>query len=94
MVVSNAGLVHNPRKIELFRAQRGQCAYCDRSFDYRKLTRDHVMPRSKGHSKRMNIVLVCWGCNARKADELPTQDQLSRARQIYAACGKPAFEIG
>lgn len=94
MVVSNCHLIHNPRKIELFRAQHGRCAYCDRPFDYGKLTRDHVMPKSRGYGKRMNIVLVCWGCNARKANRLPTPDELDRARKVYATLGKPAFEIG
>ena len=44
----------------------GICAYCGNS---RKLTKDHVIPKSKGgQSNPLNIVDVCSWCNQSKAE--------------------------
>lgn len=52
----------------------GCCAYCGEAT---KLTRDHVIPVSKGGSDYIsNIVPACMSCNSKKRAQLP--DEFSR----------------
>jgi 5-methylcytosine-specific restriction endonuclease McrA len=45
------------------------CVYCKTEYN---LTRDHVIPLSKGGLNRIdNIVLACFECNQAKGDMLP-----------------------
>lgn len=56
---------------ELFRRDRNICAYCGKTFSDHKLTRDHIIPSSRGGlDKWMNVVTACEGCNHRKDDRL------------------------
>lgn len=56
---------------ELFRRDRHLCAYCGKTFADLKLTRDHVIPRSKGGPDTWtNVVTACESCNHRKDDML------------------------
>ncbi len=49
---------------EIVAAFDGKCAYCRRA---RKLTRDHVVPISKGgRDEPSNVVPACFSCNASK----------------------------
>ncbi len=53
----------------LFKRDRNTCAYCGEVFEATQLTRDHVIPRSKGGPNTwMNCVSACRACNAEKAD--------------------------
>lgn len=50
------------------------CQYCRTKLPLKKLTFDHVVPRSKGGKTRWeNIVMACYDCNERKADRTPKQ---------------------
>lgn len=54
----------------LFKRDRDTCAYCGELFSSAQLTRDHVVPRSKGGPNTwMNCVSACRGCNEAKADK-------------------------
>lgn len=56
---------------ELFRRDRHTCMYCLTSLSERHLTRDHVMPLSRGgRNVWTNVVTACRACNQRKADQL------------------------
>lgn len=56
---------------ELFRRDRHLCAYCGKVFSDFKLTRDHVIPRSKGGPDSWtNVVTACEKCNHTKDDML------------------------
>lgn len=56
---------------ELFRRDHSMCAYCGKLFKDFKLTRDHIIPRSKGgEDKWMNVVTACGKCNRKKDDNL------------------------
>lgn len=56
----------------LFQRDRNTCAYCAGLFATLYLTRDHIMPVSKGgEDKWMNVVTACKGCNNLKGDTLP-----------------------
>ena len=50
------------------------CAYCGGHHQTSALTRDHIMPQSKGGSdKWMNVVTACKPCNSLKANMSPGQ---------------------
>lgn len=56
---------------ELFRRDRHMCAYCAKVLSDIKLTRDHVIPRSKGGPDVWtNVVTACENCNHKKDDQL------------------------
>jgi hypothetical protein len=56
----------------LFVRDRQVCAYCgDRPRD-RELSRDHIVPLSRGGEDRwMNVVTACRGCNSKKDNRTP-----------------------
>jgi 5-methylcytosine-specific restriction endonuclease McrA len=55
----------------LFGRDRHVCAYCGGHFaNYHSLSRDHIMPRSKGGENTwMNVVTACKECNAKKGSK-------------------------
>ena len=51
----------------LFQRDNYQCLYCGHFFDYHNLTRDHILPRSKGgRDVWQNVVSACRRCNQHK----------------------------
>ena len=59
----------------LFLRDGHRCAYCGRHRrelgQRERLTRDHLVPRSKGGADEwMNVVTACSSCNHRKSDRL------------------------
>jgi hypothetical protein len=56
----------------LFGRDRNMCAYCGRTFvNTKKLSRDHIKPRSRGGLDTwMNVVTACLDCNCDKDDQL------------------------
>jgi 5-methylcytosine-specific restriction endonuclease McrA len=57
---------------ELFHRDRQICAYCGGMFPVSKLTRDHVVPFSRGgRDTWMNVVTACRSCNEKKSDRTP-----------------------
>lgn len=55
----------------LFRRDRNTCLYCGHTFADWDLTRDHVVPKSRGGSDLWdNVVAACKRCNHRKGDRL------------------------
>lgn len=55
----------------LFRRDSHLCMYCGREFADQLLTRDHVIPTSKGgRNSWMNTVTACKRCNSFKGDRL------------------------
>ena len=77
--------VHVPRRFRkqvtntfLFARDRYRCQYCGRTAaDLRpreSLTRDHLIPLSRGGSNDWtNVVTACGPCNTRKANHLPAE---------------------
>jgi 5-methylcytosine-specific restriction endonuclease McrA len=52
---------------DLFRRDHHMCAYCGKVFKHLALTRDHVIPRSRGGlDKWTNVVTCCEACNHKK----------------------------
>ena len=57
---------------ELFFRDAYLCLYCGHKFNDSLLTRDHVVPVSKGgKDKWSNVVTACRHCNTRKGDRRP-----------------------
>ena len=55
---------------ELFARDRYVCAYCGGLFKEAKLSRDHIIPRSRGGQDIwMNVVTCCAHCNQKKDDK-------------------------
>ena len=54
----------------LYHQQRGACAGCQKFFEITDLTRDHIVPKSKGGPNDIsNIQLLCELCNRIKSDK-------------------------
>ena len=58
----------------LFARDAQLCLYCGHEFSRPSLTRDHVLPLSKGGRDIWeNVVTACFHCNSRKANRTPQQ---------------------
>ncbi|MCV6639494.1 HNH endonuclease [Candidatus Albibeggiatoa sp. nov. NOAA] len=56
---------------EILRRDKHACQYCGST---KKLTIDHVMPRSRGGTHTWdNVVTACERCNSRKGDRTPQE---------------------
>lgn len=59
------------------------CQYCDKKFEYKELTYDHVVPKSLWNYELgsptcwTNIVTACTNCNRRKGNKTPKQANMS-----------------
>lgn len=61
----------------LFARDRSLCLYCGQRYARNQLTRDHVVPLSRGGLDCWeNVVSACAHCNARKADRTPAQARM------------------
>lgn len=84
-------------KTSLLYRDRGHCAYCNTKLSVETITRDHVMPLSKGGKDDwLNVVAACPTCNYLKSDHLPvgrwkpsvkpwhpTHEQLIELRKLF-----------
>lgn len=58
----------------LFKRDRHTCAYCGDKFHKTDLTRDHIIPSSRGgRNSWMNLVTACFHCNCRKDNRTPEE---------------------
>lgn len=58
----------------LFARDQYLCLYCGRNFQRQSLTRDHVVPISRGGRDIWeNVVSACFHCNSRKGSRTPQQ---------------------
>ena len=58
----------------LFQRDRNLCLYCGVQFAHASLTRDHVIPASRGGDTIWeNCVTACERCNHKKADRTPEE---------------------
>jgi hypothetical protein len=58
----------------LFRRDQQICAYCGDHFATSDLTRDHILPSSRGGPNTwMNCVTACSRCNKKKDDHTPEE---------------------
>jgi 5-methylcytosine-specific restriction endonuclease McrA len=65
----------NPK---LFSRDRMVCAYCGGRFATDDLTREHIIPTSRGgHDTWMNCITACRPCNGRKGSRLPEEAHMT-----------------
>ncbi len=65
----------NPK---LFARDRGLCAYCGKRFHLEDLTREHIVPTSRGGLDTwMNCITACRPCNGHKGNRLPEELRMS-----------------
>jgi 5-methylcytosine-specific restriction endonuclease McrA len=65
----------NPK---LFVRDRYVCAYCGHKFAADDLTREHIVPTSRGGGDTwMNCITACRACNGHKGNRLPEEARLS-----------------
>jgi len=63
------------------------CLYCGESFSTRSLTRDHVIPVSRGgENVWTNVASACRDCNHRKNDRTPAEWGVQLIAVPYAPC--------
>lgn len=63
---------------ELFKRDGNLCLYCGEEFPDEQLTRDHVVPLSRGGLDRWsNVVTACRSCNTRKGNRTPEEAKLT-----------------
>lgn len=69
----------------LFRRDQHICAYCGNEFFQEKLTRDHIMPSSRGGKDCWtNVVTSCGGCNKKKDNKTPEEANMKLLYVPYA----------
>lgn len=74
----------------LFARDRYLCAYCGHQFRERQLSRDHIIPLSRGGRDRwMNVVTACKVCNGKKNNRTP---EAARMSLLYAPYVPSRFE--
>lgn len=71
----------------LFRRDRHLCAYCGGINGRENLTRDHILPKSRGgRDLWTNVVAACRGCNHRKGARTPEEANMPLYYLPYAPC--------
>jgi hypothetical protein len=64
--------------IKLFARDRQVCAYCGHRFHVDELTREHIVPTSRGGlDSWMNCITACRTCNGHKGNRLPEEARMS-----------------
>ncbi len=62
---------------ELFERDHRLCAYCGHTFPLARLTRDHILPLSRGGADHwMNVVTACRTCNQKKGCRTPEKSAM------------------
>lgn len=101
--MSNGRICRKPTAFvaKMFRAQRGRCFHCGEPMALivprgapknLGVTREHLFPkRGTGWGMANNVVLAHPVCNETKAAREPTDEEIERARSLYALLGWPAF---
>lgn len=73
-----------------------RCQYCGDKLPLRRLTYDHVVPRSQGgRTTWENVVMACYDCNEQKSDRTPRQARMHLKKQPVKPSWLPviAFRI-
>ena len=63
---------------KLFSRDRNVCAYCGGHFHEPDLTREHIVPTSRGGTDSwMNCITACRPCNGHKGSRMPEEAHMS-----------------
>ena len=76
----------------LFGRDQHTCAYCGNEFQPSKLTRDHIIPVSRGGKNSWtNVTAACKKCNNRKDNKTPEEAGMSLIWLPYTPCVNEAM---
>lgn len=83
-IIACEGRLHAPWRsvppltnASLFRRDQQLCLYCGKAHAERDLTRDHILPRSRGgRDTWLNVVTACRRCNQFKGNRTPEESGL------------------
>lgn len=76
----------------LFGRDKHTCAYCGNEFQPSKLTRDHIVPVSRGGKNSWtNVTAACKKCNNRKDNKTPEEAGMSLIWLPYTPCVNEAM---
>jgi len=71
--------ITRPSRSMIYKRDRNKCQYCGAT---KKLTIDHVIPRSKGGGDTWeNMVVACSSCNIKKGDKLLEHTNMKLMKQ-------------
>lgn len=58
------------KKIHIYSKVNGLCHYCDKPITFEEMTKEHIVPKSKGGTKKLsNMALACIKCNRKRGNE-------------------------
>ncbi len=64
--------------LKLFVRDRNVCAYCGGHFRFDALTREHIVPVSRGgEDSWMNCITACRTCNGHKGNRMPEEARMT-----------------
>jgi 5-methylcytosine-specific restriction endonuclease McrA len=82
----------------IFLRDNYQCQYCLKKLPAKELTRDHVVPRSKGGGMTWeNIVTACVDCNGSKGCQTPAEANMrlaNKPERPRGLLGKYSLNLG
>jgi hypothetical protein len=83
--------IAKPSRAMIYARDQHKCQYCGST---RKLTIDHVMPRSRGGGDTWeNMVVACSSCNTKKSDRLLEHTGMKLTRKPFAPPNKIFFAL-
>jgi 5-methylcytosine-specific restriction endonuclease McrA len=80
----------SPTRANIYWRDDLTCQYCGKKDFYRKMTLDHVVPKSRGGPKTwLNLVTCCERCNQRKGDKTPSEASMELLRMPFV----PRYDV-
>lgn len=80
----------SPTRANIYWRDELTCQYCGKKDFYRKMTLDHVIPKSRGGPKTwLNLVTCCVPCNQRKGDKTPPEASM----ELLKTPRIPSFDV-
>lgn len=81
-------------KATLYYRDGGKCFWCERAMTIDEVTRDHVVPTSRGGNDTWdNVVCSCHDCNHEKGDHPPTGKWNPKNKKVYTPTFFDLLEI-
>jgi hypothetical protein len=79
------------RRARLLRKNGSRCYLCHETFLANQLTLDHLKPRSRGGSNKLeNLRLACFPCNNRRSDRLERSHPFEPPKRMFSKSTLPS----
>jgi hypothetical protein len=80
-----------PSREMIYKRDKHKCQYCGAT---KKLTIDHVIPRSRGGDDSWeNLVVACSSCNVKKSDKLLSECPMKLVRKPVTPLNKVTLSV-